>query len=78
MIHDVINVEYTLASLKLLQFLLFGVIYVLSPFDLIPESVVGVVGSLDDIMIILMILLFITSSYRDEVSRRSAARLQAR
>ena len=54
-------VLYRLHILLILVFLLF---YLLSPLDLIPEAVFGVIGLLDDLLILLGVLVYITIIYR--------------
>eukprot|EP00903_Cladosiphon_okamuranus_P015138 g13997.t1 len=44
--------------------LFFGVLYFLSPVDVMPESLLGVVGLVDDIVIAIVLLLYITTVYR--------------
>ena len=50
--------------LRVLLIFLGGVAYLLMPFDLIPESVVGVLGFLDDALIFLFGALMIAANYR--------------
>ncbi len=39
-------------------------VYLLSPLDIIPEAIFGVLGIVDDVFVILMMLLYITVAYR--------------
>ena len=38
-------------------------VYVLSPFDLVPEAIFGVIGLLDDIVYLLGTVIFLANSY---------------
>jgi RING finger protein 170 len=44
---------------KIIVYLLLAVLYFLSPFDLIPENVYGVIGFVDDIAIFLIAMVFV-------------------
>ncbi|GKV09150.1 hypothetical protein SLEP1_g20694 [Rubroshorea leprosula] len=41
-----------------------SVAYVLSPIDIIPEAILGIVGFLDDILIVLLCFLHVAALYR--------------
>ena len=56
-------------NLRLLTLLTIALLYILSPFDIIPESVFGVIGLLDDIFVFVIILLFIAHSFLNEYLR---------
>lgn len=57
-----------LHKLHLIFILLLIVIYLLSPFDLLPEAVLGVIGLLDDVIILLGALVYISVVYRAYVA----------
>ena len=50
-------------SIYFLRSLFLGIIYILLPFDLIPERLFGVVGFIDDIMIFLVIISFALAAF---------------
>ena len=50
-------------NLRLLTLLMVAFLYIISPLDLIPESVFGVLGLLDDIFIFILIILVIAHSF---------------
>ena len=50
--------------LHLLLILVLIVVYIVSPLDLLPEAVFGVLGLLDDIIIIVGTLVYISLVYR--------------
>ncbi len=41
-----------------------GIAYLVSPFDIIPEAIFGVIGLVDDILIILMVIYYIAQQFR--------------
>jgi RING finger protein 170 len=45
--------------MKIIVYLSLAVLYFLSPFDLIPESVYGVIGFVDDIAIFLIAMIIV-------------------
>jgi RING finger protein 170 len=49
---------------RILFFLVLLALYVFSPFDVIPEGVVGLVGLLDDVLVIVMVLFYLAMLYR--------------
>ena len=49
---------------RLVLMILSGLIYVLSPFDLIPEVVFGIFGLLDDFLVIIVIFLVVAQGFR--------------
>ena len=51
--------------------LLLLVVYLLSPFDLLPESVFGLLGYIDDLMILLIALVYVTFLYRNVIAQRT-------
>lgn len=44
--------------------------YLLSPYDLIPESVFGIVGLLDDVVFVLFALVVLAALFREFILRR--------
>lgn len=46
-------------------------LYFISPLDIIPESVFGFLGLLDDVLIILLLLVYITEMYRRVIANRA-------
>ena len=46
------------------------VIYLLSPFDIIPESVFGILGYIDDLMIVLIVVVYVSFLYRATLTER--------
>lgn len=50
-----------------------AILYFISPLDIIPEAVFGLLGFLDDFFIILLLAIYITLIYRQYVQNRAAA-----
>ncbi|MGJ2543834.1 DUF1232 domain-containing protein [Salmonella enterica subsp. enterica serovar Paratyphi A] len=44
--------------------MLLSAIYILSPIDIIPEGILGVIGLMDDLLIALICFLHIATLYR--------------
>jgi uncharacterized membrane protein YkvA (DUF1232 family) len=49
---------FFIRSIHLLRMFMLIIAYILMPFDLIPESVLGVMGYIDDFLLALMIICF--------------------
>ena len=47
---------YFLRSVQIVRMLFIIIVYLLLPFDLIPENVVGIIGYIDDFLIAILIL----------------------
>lgn len=56
---------------RIAMYLFIVVLYILSPFDIIPESVIGVLGFLDDLAITGVILLYLTVIFRQSLANRN-------
>ena len=61
---DGIRLVYTI---RMVCLLLGSVMYVLSPFDIIPEAVFGLLGYLDDILVFFLLVIYATMVYRQAV-----------
>lgn len=46
-------------------------LYFISPLDIIPESVFGFLGLLDDVLITLLVLVYVTEMYRRVIANRA-------
>lgn len=44
-----------------------AVLYILSPFDIVPEGVLGILGSFDDISLLLLLGAYVASLWRDRM-----------
>lgn len=65
------------ATCKLLQLLLIAIAYLLSPFDILSEAALGLIGFIDDFFIVLIILIYISHSYYVIMQGRSQDRVVA-
>jgi RING finger protein 170 len=52
---------YFLRSVHILRWAMLAIVYLLMPFDLIPESVMGIIGYVDDILFALFLISFFLS-----------------
>lgn len=60
-----------LMRFRIYAYFALAIIYVVIPMDILPESVFGIAGMLDDIIVIVIIALYITSTYRTYVAYRN-------
>lgn len=51
--------------------MIIGLLYFLSPFDIIPELVFGIFGFLDDIFVLVLVIIYITVLYRQVIANRT-------
>ncbi|XP_065071376.1 E3 ubiquitin-protein ligase RNF170-like [Rhopilema esculentum] len=58
----------TMFRIRILLYMSLTVIYIISPLDLIPEAITGVLGFVDDIIILLVVLVYATVLYRYHVT----------
>lgn len=59
-----------LRRLYLGYFLIVIVLYVLSPLDILPEAVFGIFGFLDDLLFVLITVVYISILYRTLLTQR--------
>jgi hypothetical protein len=57
-----------LCRLHILLLLLFLVLYLFSPLDLIPEAVFGALGLLDDLIILVAVATYVSQLYRNYIT----------
>jgi RING finger protein 170 len=53
---------YLLRNFGRFRAIFFLVLYILSPFDILPESLIGVVGLIDDLIICFIVLALISQA----------------
>ena len=56
--------------LHILLVLMLLILYILMPLDILPESVLGMVGLADDVVIIMFVCVYITLIYRAYITNR--------
>lgn len=61
--------------LRVLICFLVALLYLVSPLDIIPESVFGFFGFLDDLFITLLLAVYISVIYRRLIAERAEAAL---
>ena len=71
-VHDIFTGRSVVRLLRVraLICLAICIAYLLSPFDLVPEVIFGVFGLLDDIVVILVILMYFGAVYRAAMVQR--------
>ena len=47
-----------------------AIIYFISPLDIIPEAVFGLLGFLDDVFVMLLLAIYVTIIYRSFIANR--------
>ncbi|XP_077981589.1 E3 ubiquitin-protein ligase RNF170-like [Glandiceps talaboti] len=57
--------------LRILLCLLAAILYFISPLDIIPEAVFGILGFMDDLFVILLLLIYVSIIYRNIVANRA-------
>lgn len=60
-----------LMRFRICAYFVLVVCYVITPMDILPESVFGVVGMIDDIVVVVIIALYVTNTYRTYVAYRN-------
>ncbi|XP_071511312.1 E3 ubiquitin-protein ligase RNF170-like [Diadema antillarum] len=58
---------------RILLCLVVAFMYLISPLDIIPEAVFGVLGFFDDIFVVLILLIYVSIIYRNIVAQRMMA-----
>lgn len=57
--------------LRIVICLLAAFVYLISPLDIIPEAVFGILGLMDDMFVILVICIYVSMFYRNYIAIRS-------
>lgn len=57
--------------IRVIFFIVIAVTYLLSPFDILPESVYGIIGLLDDILIFFFVAIYISIIFRQYIANRN-------
>jgi len=50
---------------RIVPYVLMTIVYALSPFDMVPESLFGIIGILDDLIVLIMCVLYVVTIYRN-------------
>ena len=56
---------------QFITYILFGIFYLISPLDIIPEAVFGVIGLVDDAMMWIVLLVGIGSTFLGVLEQRN-------
>jgi len=68
------GMQFFLKSIESNFYLFILIVYVLSPFDIIPECFFGFLGLIDDLMILILIFIILTNYYYQYISARDSKR----
>ena len=55
---------------RIILYLSLAVVYLISPLDLIPEALTGVLGFFDDIIVLMVVLVYVTVLYRHHITEQ--------
>lgn len=58
---------------RIIIVLLSSLLYVISPFDIVPEGLLGILGSFDDLTLVFILATYIASLWRDQVAEQNWA-----
>lgn len=56
--------------IRIILCLVAALLYLLLPFDILPESVFGILGYLDDLLVLLLLAVYVSIIYRNFVANR--------
>lgn len=72
LIHDLFTVSGLLCihRLHILLVFLLLLLYIILPLDILPEAALGLVGLLDDVLILVGVLVYLTLIYRAYVTNQ--------
>lgn len=57
--------------MRILILLLIGLLYLLSPLDILPEAVYGLLGLVDDIFVLLSLCVYLSIMYHSYIAGRA-------
>ena len=66
-----INGLIWMVRFRIIFCLIFAILYLFVPFDLLPEGVYGIFGYFDDILVVLLLAIYATILYRNVVAGRA-------
>lgn len=69
------DVTVLVRNYRLIMTMIIGFVYLLSPFDLIPEVVFGLIGYLDDLVVIVFVFIAVAQGFRQVLQNRNQANL---
>ncbi|XP_040273329.1 E3 ubiquitin-protein ligase RNF170 [Bufo bufo] len=61
---------FRMFRIRIVLCLLGALFYLVSPLDIIPEAVFGILGFMDDLFVIFLLLIYISIMYREVVTQR--------
>lgn len=65
-----VNTIGMLFKLRNIAVICFSLLYFILPFDVLPESLLGVAGYIDDLLLILFIIIYLSIVFRNMIVRR--------
>jgi RING finger protein 170 len=61
-----------LQQLRIWGLMLGGLLYLLSPLDVLPEGLFGLIGLLDDVMVLVVLGIMVAGVFRNVMLQRAA------
>ena len=58
------GIGFLIRTILFSKMIIVLIFYILSPFDLLPEAILGVVGLLDDIIALAILVIVVSNAYR--------------
>ena len=71
------GLRFLLYSVRSSVVLVFLILYILSPLDLIPEAIFGLIGFIDDLIAMAILIYFLAELYYQYMMRRNMMRYHA-
>jgi len=71
------GLRFLLYSVRSSVVLVFLILYILSPLDLIPEVIFGLIGFIDDLIAMAILIYFLAELYYQYMMRRNMMRYHA-
>ena len=78
--HEIVNTrgQVLFGMIWAVMMVLSSLVYLVSPFDLVPECIFGLIGLIDDIAYIIGALVFLANSYNQILVQRNQQAIHAR
>ena len=66
------GLHFIITKLATSHYVLLMGLYILSPIDLLPECILGILGLIDDILVFIILLIFVSNAYYNYLTRQNA------
>jgi RING finger protein 170 len=72
------GMNFFFISIMRSKWILFMMLYIISPFDLIPEAIFGIIGFIDDLFMVVVVIFVISNIFYNFLRLRDANRNRQR